>query len=147
MIQQDIMKRLVDEVKDLVKSKQLRTYSLYKSPIWYGYGIVIHSELIPFIMPEQKLVYPYITVDKGSPSFKAGMRNNQRIVAVDGEFVNENNLKCIEDVMLAIEDSHIFKDKTDITIIEPELWNELMTNPHVPINSDYQFKRKCCSIS
>lgn len=61
------------------------------------------------------------------------MRNGQRVVAVNGSFVNRE-FKVLEDVVEAIEDSYYSRNFTDITVIDPELWHEFMDNPSYAAN-------------
>jgi len=79
-------------------------------------------------LPSHKLVYPLVEIEANSPAEEAGMRNGQRVVAVNGGFVNKD-FKILEDVVAAIEDSYYTRNFTDITVIDPELWHDCMENP------------------
>lgn len=109
---------------------KLRTYSLYKSQHYFGYGIAFHTESIPATLPSHKLVYPLVEIEPSSPADESGMRNGQRVVAVNGGFVNKE-FRTLEDVVQAIEDSYYTRNFTDITVIDPELWHDCMENPNL----------------
>jgi membrane-associated protease RseP (regulator of RpoE activity) len=107
---------------------RLRTYSLHKSQVFYGYGIAFHTEAIQPSLNEHKLVYPFIEIESDSPAENVGMKYGQRVVAVNGAFVNRE-FKTIEDIVAAIEDSYINRDFTDLTVLEPETWLQCMEEP------------------
>jgi hypothetical protein len=107
---------------------QLKTYSLPKSPTYYGYGIAFHTEAIQPTLPEHKLVYPFIEIEAASPSADVGMIDGQRVVAVNGDFVNKTFL-TIEDIVAAIEDSYNNREFTNLTVLDPELWLQCMETP------------------
>lgn len=123
------MSYLVQAMDNPNLEDKLRTYSLYKSQHFFGYGIAFHTESIPATLPSHKLVYPLVEIESNSPAEEAGMSNGQRVVAVNGEFVNKE-FRTLEDVVQAIEDSYYTRNFTDITVIDPELWNDCMENPN-----------------
>ncbi|CAM6001852.1 unnamed protein product [Sphagnum balticum] len=84
---------------------------------YFGYGIAFHTENIPPTNESHKLVYPYIEVEANSPAEDAGMSNGQRVVAVNGAFVN-NDLKTLDEVVQCIEDSYYTRNFTDITVMD-----------------------------
>jgi hypothetical protein len=63
------------------------------------------------------------------------------VVAVNGMFVNEENLRIMGDVAQAIEDSYYSRNSMNITVLGVEqFWIEFMENPHLgppSINSNY----------
>ena len=122
------MSHLIEAMENPKLEDRLRTYSLHKSQSFFGYGIAFHTESIPATQPTHKLVYPLIEIDPNSPAQEAGMRNGQRVVAVNGSFVNKE-FRTLEDVVEAIEDSYYSRNFTSITVIDPELWQECMDNP------------------
>lgn len=122
------MEYLIIAMNNPELSDKLRTYSLYKSPSFFGYGIAFHTESIQPSLPSHKLVYPLIEIEPDSPAEEAGMKNGQRVVAVNGEFVNRD-FATLEDVVQGIEDSYYSRNFTDITVLDPLLWNDLMENP------------------
>jgi membrane-associated protease RseP (regulator of RpoE activity) len=126
--QQEVMNHLIVAMDNPKLEDKLRTYSLYKSQQFFGYGIAFHTESIPATLSTHKLVYPLVEIEGNSPAEEAGMRNGQRVVAVNGEFVNKE-FATLEDVVQAIEDSYYTRNFTDITVIDPELWNDCMENP------------------
>jgi hypothetical protein len=109
-------------------NSNLRTFSLHKSQHFFGYGIAFHTEDISISKPSHKLVYPLIEIEQHSPAEEAGMQNFQRVVAVNGEFVNKE-FKTLEDVVQSIEESYYNRNFTEITVIDSNLWNNLMENP------------------
>ena len=109
---------------------RLQTYSLPKSQTYYGFGIAFHTEAIQPSLLEHKLVYPFIEIEPNSPAADVDMKNGQRVVAVNGEFVNRSFL-TIEDIVAAIEDSYNTRDFTDLTVLDPEIWLQCMENPRV----------------
>lgn len=124
------MSSLVVAMDNPQLNEQLRTYSLYKSEQFFGYGIAFHTEDIAISEAYHKLVYPLIEIEPQSPAEEAGMRNGQRVVAVNGEFVNKH-FKTLEDVVQAIEDSYYSRNFTEITVLEPQFWEEFMESPEV----------------
>ena len=124
------MNSLVTAMENPQLNESLRTFSLYKSEHFFGYGIAFHTEDIAISEPYHKLVYPLIEIENQSPADDAGMKNGQRVVAVNGEFVNKE-FKTLEDVVQAIEDSYYSRNFTEITVLEPNFWDEFMENPGV----------------
>ena len=122
------MESLVIAMDNPELSENLRTYSLYKSEVFFGYGIAFHTEDIPPSKPSHKLVYPLIEIEAQSPADDAGMRNGQRVVAVNGGYVNRE-YRTLEEVVQSIEDSYYSRNFTEITVLEPQHWNEFMENP------------------
>jgi len=53
------------------------------------------------------------------------MRNGQRIVAVNGDYVNLE-LANLDDVVRAIEDSYYTQNLTDFIVLDQHLWDEFM---------------------
>jgi hypothetical protein len=125
------MHNLVKAVHVPSLNEQLRTYSLYKSEHFFGYGIAFHTESIQPTLVEHKLVYPLIEIEPNSPASDSGMKYGQRVVAVNGQFVNEAHFRTLEDVVQAIEDSYYSRNFTDITVLDEKLWTEFMENPHL----------------
>lgn len=122
------MASLVTAMDNPQLNENLRTYSLYKSEQFFGFGIAFHTEDIAISESYHKLVYPLIEIEPQSPADDAGMRNGQRVVAVNGEFVNKD-FKTLEDVVQAIEDSYYSRNFTEITVLEPQHWDEFLENP------------------
>ena len=128
MRQQEVMLYLIDAMDNPKLEDKLRTYSLRKSQHYFGYGIAFHTESIPATLPSHKLVYPLVEIEANSPADEAAMQNGQRVVAVNGAFVNKE-FRTLEDVVQAIEDSYYTRNFTEITVIDPDLWHECMQNP------------------
>jgi hypothetical protein len=122
------MNHLVKAANQPLLNDKLRTYSLRQRPPYFGYGIAFHTEFITPSEPHHKLVYPNIQIEEDSPASDAQMRDGQRVVAVNGQYVNRD-LKTLQDVVIAIEDSYYQRNFTDITVLNPELWNEFMEDP------------------
>jgi predicted metalloprotease with PDZ domain len=122
------MSQLVHVIHAPALNEKLRTYSLYKSEQFFGYGIAFHTESIPATLPSHKLVYPFVEIENFSPASDAGMKTGQRVVAVNGGYVNKD-YQTLEDVVKAIEDSYYNRNFTDITVLEPEMWNDFMEKP------------------
>lgn len=121
-------------------NQQMHTYNLYKSQHFFGYGIAFHTEDISISKPEHKLVYPLIEIEANSPADEARMKNYQRVVAVNGEFVNKD-FRTLEDVVQSIEDSYYTRDFTEITVIDPQLWEAFMENPDLAAKlANYKLK-------
>ena len=97
---------------------------------FFGYGIAFHTEDISISKPEHKLVYPLIEIEENSPAAKSGMKMYQRVVAVNGEYVNKG-FRSLEDVVQSIEDSYYTRDFTEISVIDSHLWETLMENPKI----------------
>ena len=110
---------------DLIE--ELRTFSLYKKDQFRGYGIAFHTESINPSKPNHKLVYPLIEIESNSPADDAGMMNGQRVVAINGKFVNIQ-LFCLDDVIESIENSYFHRKFTDITVLDANEWSDLMEN-------------------
>jgi hypothetical protein len=140
------MASLVTAMENPQLNENLRTYSLYKSEQFFGYGIAFHTEDIAISEPYHKLVYPLIEIESQSPADEAGMRNGQRVVAVNGEFVNRD-FKTLEDVVQAIEDSYYSRNFTEITVLEPHFWDEFMENPSLAAQLAANIKPKQPSTS
>ncbi len=103
------MGHLVNAIENPEFNKQVHTYNLYKEQDFFGYGIAFHTEDISISKPEHRLVYPLIEIEDNSPAAKSGMKNYQRVVAVNGEFVNKD-FRTLEDVVQSIEDSYYSRD-------------------------------------
>ena len=128
--QQEVMSSLVYAVHVAKLSEQLRTYSLYKSNHFFGYGIAFHTESIQPTLDSHKLVYPLIEIEPNSPASDSGMKFGQRVVAVNGQFVN-SDFRTLEDVVQAIEDSYYSRNFTDITVLDEKLWTQFTENPEL----------------
>ena len=140
--QQEVMSNLVKAVHLQSLREKLRTYSLYKSEHFNGYGINIHTESIQPTLDEHKLVYPLVEIEPNSPASDSGMKFGQRVVAVNGKFVNEENFRTLEDVVQAIEDSYYSRNFTDITVLDEQLWIEFMENPHLAAQLAAQYQQQ-----
>ena len=130
MRQQEVMKHLAVAVENPELAKEMRTYNLYKSQHFFGYGIAFHTEDISISKPEHKLVYPLIEIEANSPADQAGMKNYQRVVAVNGEFVNKD-FRTLEDLVQSIEESYYSRDYTEVTVLDSNLWEDFMENPEL----------------
>ena len=108
---------------------RLRTYDVYRRDNFFGYGIAFHTESTPPSKPSHKLVYPFIEVEPDTPAEEAGLKYGQRVVAVNGAFVNRE-LKSLDDVVQAIEDSYYNRSFTTITVLDPVMWQDFMANPN-----------------
>jgi hypothetical protein len=126
------MKNLTQAMKNSDLSEELRTFSLYKKDGYTGYGIAFHTESIQPTKPNHKLVYPLIEIEPNSPADDAGMKNGQRVVAVNGEFIN-SELFCLDDVVESIENSYFRRNFTDITVLDAKEWSDFMENPQLAI--------------
>ena len=109
---------------------RLKTYDVYKRDNFFGYGIAFHTESTPPSKPSHKLVYPFIEVEPDTPAEEAGLKYGQRVVAVNGAFVNRE-LKSLDDVVQAIEDSYYSRSFTTITVLDPVMWQDFMSNPNL----------------
>ncbi len=59
-------------------------------------------------------------------------------MAVNGTFVNEENLRTMGDVTQAIEDSYYSRKSMNIKVLGVEqFWIEFMENPHLGPPSNY----------
>ena len=119
--QQEVMEHLILAMDNPELSQNLKTYNLYKSEHFFGYGIAFHTEDISISKPSHKLVYPLIEIESHSPADEVGMKNYQRVVAVNGEFVNKD--------FRSLEESYYNRDYTEITVLDSELWDEFMESP------------------
>lgn len=108
----------------------MKTFSLRKIEEFFGYGIAFHTEKINSSQPEHKIVYPLIEAESGSPAELAGIKNGQRMVAVNLLFMNRD-LESLEEAVAAIEDSYYARETTEITVMEAEFWEECMKNPNL----------------
>jgi hypothetical protein len=106
----------------------LRTYSLHKFPNYIGYGLSIIMEDIQPTQVTHRLVFPFLEIEPGSPAHRAGMRNGQRLVAVNGLFVNKN-LASVENIVRVIDDC-FFSDRgcIDLAVLDLKVWLEWMEN-------------------
>jgi hypothetical protein len=125
--QQTIMSRLVAAFEQ-GNSSYLHTYKLHKSTGYMGYGLSIYTEDVQPSLPEHYLVYPFLEVKTGSPATRAGMRNGQRLVAVDGLFVNKD-LTSVNDIVRVIEDGYLTRECSQLTVISLDLWLQCMEKP------------------
>ena len=125
------MEALVVAMENPELSQHLRNYSVHKYPAPYtGFGIAFHTEDIAPSKPTHKLVYPLVEVEQSPPALEAGMQNGQRVVAVNGEFV-ARDLLTLDDVVRAIEDSYYTRNFTEITVLDPNIWDEFMEDPNL----------------
>ncbi len=111
-------------------AEKAKTCKLYNSEHFFGYGIAFHTEDISISKPDHKLVYPLIEIEANSPAEEAGLQNYQRVIAVNGKYVNKD-FGSLEDVVQSIEDSYYSRNNTEITVIDSELWDSLMENPQL----------------
>lgn len=122
---------LTSEIIENAKIKEhIKTYSLRKIDDFFGYGLAFHTEKIMPSLPEHKLVYPFVEAESGSPAEEAGIKYGQRVIAINNLFMNVD-LESLESAVAAIEDSYYSRDTTEITVIEPEFWQECLKNPNL----------------
>jgi membrane-associated protease RseP (regulator of RpoE activity) len=134
--QQEVMSYLVQAMeRNQLFRDQLRTYTLPKSPTYYGYGIAFHTEAIQPSAHKHKLVYPFIEIEPASPAADVGMNNGQRVVAVNGEFVNKSFL-TIEDIVAAS-----YRDQPAQDRILPRLCRLKRTKRDDPYGFDFKTLR------
>ena len=128
---QEIMEKLLNAFesnKNLI-NKLTRTYNVYKSEYFTDFGINIQNQKT--MSPSTSiLVFPSINVDSRSPAKKAGMQNNQRIVAINGKYVNKE-LNCLNDVCEALERSNNSKESIELIVISSQLWESFIENPKI----------------
>lgn len=111
-------------------SKITRTYNVYRSEYFQDLGINIQEQETILKRPSDLLVYPTIKIDDRSPAAKAGMQNNQRIVAVDGKYLNKE-LGTLHDVYETLNESYLSKDCIEIIVISSQLWESFIENPKI----------------
>lgn len=120
--------------KDIIEKPKIReyvrTYSLRKKEDFFGYGLAFHTEKIIPTLPEHKLVFPLVEAEPDSPADEVGIKYGQRMIAVNNQFMNAD-LESLEDAVAVIDDSYYSRETTDITVIEPEFWQECMKNPNL----------------
>jgi hypothetical protein len=93
-----------------------------------GYGITFLTEPIQPYLPEHKLVYPFLEVDKDSVAYKAGIKYGQRLIAVNDYFINKD-LNRMSELVAYVEFSYKFNECTEFKVIDPDVWFRLMNNP------------------
>lgn len=121
------MNELVSCIKHPKMQTNLETRRLYNRESFFGYGMSFHQEPISPSLPHHKLVYPRIEIEPDSPSVDAGLVTDQRVVAVNNKFVNEQ-FHTLDDVAQEIEESYYSKNYTDITVMKADLWSKLFNN-------------------
>lgn len=107
---------------------KLTTCELRKNEPFVGFGLSIHTELTAPCQINHKLVYPLIEVDEGSPAATVGLKYGNRIVAVDDAYVNRE-LRTLDDVSTAIDDSYYQNESTRLTVIDPVMWQSFLDQP------------------
>lgn len=148
--QEEVMNFLLVAIENNQLNENLRTYSLYNNETYFCFGITFQTENIAISDPFYKLPYPLIDIEPQSPANEAGMRNGQRLVAVNGLFLNKD-LKTLNDVVITIEESYLNRKMVVLTVLESDFWDNLMKNSNLAsksvINSsknetnDIKFKR------
>ena len=104
--------------------KELQIFKEIDVPI----GIKLKKENDDSTLLKKFLIFPSIQVTRNSPAEKAGLKNDQRIVAVNRRYVN-NELARITDIIESIYNEY-FKDQSlSLIVFEPEDWNLLLNDP------------------
>ena len=114
---------------------RLKVHSVQKQEPFIGFGMSLVDEHTRPYLPTHKLVYPAIEVEDGSPAALAGMQSGQRIVAINGSFINRE-LPTIDSVAEAIDQSYYKNSVTVFTVIDPVFWADLMMNAKLPLSED-----------
>ena len=103
-------------------AKKLKSYKLSKNP---RYGISFKKVDIQKTDLSHKFVYPKLLIVAKTPSSKAGMKKGQRLIAVNGKYVNKQ-LHNLDDILDEIDS---LETVTELTVIDQNIWNSLMENP------------------
>ena len=128
------MEHLIVAMENPELSQNLKKYNLYKSEHFFGYGILFYAE-DTLHQTTHRLVYPRMGIESRSPAEEMGMSDDQRLVAVNGKFVNKE-LKCLGDVIRTIEESYFREEHTvlEITALDQIYWKEFMKNPQLVVD-------------
>ena len=90
-------------------------------------GVKIMEDNDEMIIKQNLIQFPKIQVTRDSPAEKAGLRNDQRLIAVNGKFVNKG-LNKISHIIEAIYNDYFKGPSLKIIVIEPENWNHILKN-------------------
>lgn len=130
--QQSAMRLLLSAIDaNSALRSQLKRYSVQKQEPFIGFGMSLVEEHTRPYLPAHKLVYPAIEVEEGSPAASAGMQSGQRVVAINGLFINRE-LPNIDSVAGAIDESYFNNSVTVFTVIDPVFWADLVANAKLP---------------
>ncbi len=132
--QEEVMNFLLVAIENNQLNENLRTYSLYNNEPYFCFGITFQTENNAISDPFYKLPYPLLEIERQSPANEAGMRNGQRLVAVNGLFLNKD-LKTLNDVVLTIEESYLNRKMVVLTVLESDFWDNLMKNSNLASKS------------
>jgi len=98
----------------------LKTYIVEKSPNYFGFGIILHTEKDDD--DENEVYFPLVEIEKNSPAETAGLQNNQRLIAVDNQYIN-TDLKTVEELAELIDDCFYTKESAEVIVLDPEVWD------------------------
>ena len=76
------------EYANSIKSK-LKSYHIDRNPEYFGFGIILHTDKEKE-QDGETLSYPCLEIEKNSPADVSGLKNGQRLIAVNNEFINED---------------------------------------------------------
>jgi hypothetical protein len=107
----------------------LRKYHVEKNDNYFGFGIILHTERDDDDDDDEsyQVYYPILEIENSSPALTAGLTTDQRLIAVDGKYIN-TDLKTIENLAQCIDECYYMKGYADLLVIEPEDWEKIKDN-------------------
>jgi hypothetical protein len=112
------------EDSNSIKSK-LKSYHIDRNPEYFGFGIILHTDKEKE-QDGETLSYPCLEIEKNSPADVAGLKNGQRLIAVNNEFINRE-FKSINSLAQAIDDCYYQRGSTDFLVLDEEVWESIKT--------------------
>ena len=120
----------VNEIKDL--KNHLKVYRIEKTKSFFGFGIILHTEKSEND-EENETFFPLVEIEKGSPAQMAGLKSNQRIIAVDGYYIN-SDLKTVEELAQLIDRCYYENLSSEVVLIDSEIWDRIKDNDELMLS-------------
>jgi hypothetical protein len=111
-----------------------KVYRVDRNPEYFGFGIILHTDR-ESKQPSgsgqmSKMFYPSLEIVPDSPADVSALKNGQRLVAVNGKYINKD-FNTIDELAKAIDDSYYQKGSIDFTVVGPDEWNRIKNDQPV----------------
>ena len=121
-------------IKDGNLKRILKQYTIKKDPTYIGFGIILQTEKDDdYDSTEYEPFFPSIEIEEFSPAFAAGLENDQRLIAINNQYIN-TNLKTIEELASLIDACFYTNRNIEIVVIDPEDWDKIKDDNNILIS-------------
>lgn len=98
---------------------------------FFGFGIVLHTEKDGNAIDDDNILfYPSIEIEDKSPAYFAGLKNDQRLIAIDNKYIKKH-ISSIQALVQGIDESYYQRGLIEFSVIDPEIWNIIKNKLHL----------------